>query len=101
MKKNEFVKRVTEIVRNYEDKNGDKMFDVTLKETDAYLNAIKEMISDCMAEGEEVTWPRFLKFSVGDVAARTARNPQTGEAISVSAKKKVKVKVLGDLKSAV
>ena len=101
MKKNEFVKRVTEIVRNYEDKNGDKMFDVTLKETDAYLNAIKEMISDCMADGEEVTWHRFLKFSVGDVAARTARNPQTGEAISVPAKKKVKVKVLGDLKSAV
>lgn len=101
MKKNEFVKMVTEIVRRYEDKNGEKMFDVTLKETEAYLNAIKSAVIDSLADGDEISWPGFVKFSVGDVAARTARNPQTGESISVPAKKKVKIKTLGELKAAV
>ena len=44
-----------------------------------------------MHADEEVMIPGFLKFSVGDQAARVARNPQTGDAIEVPAKKKVKV----------
>ena len=101
MKKNEFVKKVTEYVRNIENADGEKVYEVTLKETDAYLNAIKDVILDTLHDGEEVAWPGLVKFSVADVAARTARNPRTGEEIAVEAHKKVKIKALSDLKAAV
>ena len=101
MKKNEFVKKVTEYVRSIENAHGEQVFEVTLKETDAYLAAIKAAIIDELHDGGEVTWPGLAKFSVGDQAARTARNPRTGEVVNVPAKKKVKVKALGDLKSSV
>ena len=70
----------------------------TQKETDAYLAAIKGAIINAMADGDEVAIPGLVKFVVVDVPARTVRNPQTGEVIQVPAKKKVKVKVLGELK---
>ena len=101
MKKNDFVKKVTEYVRRIENADGEKVFEVTLKETDAYLSAIKAAIIDELHDGGEVTWPGFVKFSVGDQAAREARNPRTGETIKVPAKKKAKIKVLSDLKASV
>ena len=95
MKKTEFTKKVTELVRATEE------FEVTLRETDAYIKAITDVILDAMADGDEVLFPRIAKFSVADVPARKARNPRTGEPIDVPAKKKVKVKVLSDLKNSV
>lgn len=95
MKKNEFVRVVTEVVKA----NGE--FAVTQKETDVYIDAIKRAIVAAMGDGEEVSIPGLVKFSVVDQAARTARNPKTGELIEVPEKKKVKVKILGDLKSSV
>ena len=101
MKKNEFVKKVTEYVRSIENADGEKVYEVTLKETDAYLTAIKEAIIDELHNGGEISWPGLVKFSVADVAARTARNPRTGEEIAVEAHKKVKIMALSDLKAAV
>ena len=101
MRKNEFIKKVTEYVKSVKNEYGEQVFDVTLKETDAYLKAIKDAVIDSLADGEEVSWPGFVRFSVGDQAARTSRNPRTGELIDVPAKKKVKVKALGDLKASV
>lgn len=95
MKKIDFVKNVTAKVRDEE------KFAVTIKETEAYLNAFRDAVIEAMQADEEVMIPGFLKFSVGDQAARVARNPQTGDAIEVPAKKKVKVKILERLKSSV
>ena len=95
MKKNECVKIITEAVRGTEE------FAVTQKETEAYLVAIKDAVVAAMADGEDVIIPGLIKFSVGDVAARVGRNPKTGEAINIPAKKKVKAKVLGELKDSV
>lgn len=95
MKKNEFVKIITEAVRGTEE------FAVTQKETEAYLTAIKDAVVGAMANGDEVTIPGLVKFVVVDVPARVGRNPQTGEAINIPAKNKVKVKPLGELKNSV
>lgn len=101
MKRDEFIKDVTNRVRNVTDAYGDQMFDVTLKETNAYLHAIKESVIDQMKNGDELSWQGFLKFVVADTPARNSRNPQTGEMMVIPAKKKVKVKVLTDLKASV
>lgn len=98
MKKNEFVKIVTELVKGTEE--SDVRFAVTQKETEAYLSAMKDAVIDAMANYDEVSIPGLVKFVVVDVPAREGRNPQTGESISIPAKKKVKVKVLGELKNA-
>ena len=95
MKKTEFVKIVTDAVRE----TGE--FAVTQRETEAYLFAIKNAICAAMANGDDVLFPGLIKFSVGDVAARVGRNPQTGEAINIPAKKKVHAKILGELKESV
>lgn len=93
MKKNEFVKKITEEVK------ATGAFAVSQRETDAYLEALKHVVMEALAEGDEVSIQGFLKFTTADQAARVGRNPATGETIEIPEKKKVKVKILGDLKS--
>ena len=51
---------------------------------DAVLNAI----SDALAKGEEVRLTGFGNFRVTNTAARTGRNPRTGEQIQIAAGKR-------------
>ena len=95
MKKIDFVRAIAAQVKA----NGKA--DATQREVETYLDGIKSVIIEAMNSGEEIIYPGLIKFSVGDQAARKARNPITGEAIDVPAKKKVRVKVLGELKSSV
>ncbi len=62
------------------------------------VNAVIEVIVEALANGEEVAVPGFGAFKVIDRAARTARNPQTGEAIEIAASKAVAFKVSKTLK---
>ena len=55
--------------------------EVTRKDADAVLAALAETVGEVVAKGDEkVTIPGFLTFERTHRAARTARNPQTGEA---------------------
>jgi DNA-binding protein HU-beta len=47
------------------------------------LTAVIDVISDNVASGEKVSITGFGSFEKRERAARTARNPQTGEAIKV------------------
>jgi DNA-binding protein HU-beta len=49
-------------------------------------------ITDAMAAGDKVTLVGFGTFSVSERAAREGRNPQSGQTISIPAKKVVKFK---------
>jgi len=49
-------------------------------------------ISEALAKGEDVTLIGFGTFKVTEFAARTGRNPQTGKAMQIAAKKVVKFK---------
>lgn len=51
------------------------------------LDAITAQITLQLAAGEEVALIGFGTFKVSDRAARTGRNPQTGETIQISAAK--------------
>ena len=56
-------------------------------DVDRVIHATLEAIRDELAAGGEVNLIGFGKFSVKDRAARTGRNPRTGEEIQVSAYK--------------
>jgi len=53
------------------------------KALDATLNAVKSALK----KGQKVTLVGFGTFSVGKRKARTGRNPQTGAAIKIPARK--------------
>lgn len=65
------------------------------------LDAQAEVIKGELKSGGEVTLPGIGKLSVSERAARTARNPRTGEEIAVAAKKAPKFSAAKALKDAV
>jgi len=62
------------------------------------VEAAIETISDELASGGEVALAGFGKFSVSQRAARTGRNPSTGETIQIAASKAVKFSAASALK---
>lgn len=58
-------------------------------------------ITDALKEGDTVNVPGFGSFSIGERAARTGRNPQTGQEIKIPASKSVKFKAGKAVKDAV
>ena len=58
------------------------------KQAEAALGAFSDVVTEALLEGDKVQVPGFGIFEVRDVAARTARNPATGESIDVPATKK-------------
>ncbi len=65
------------------------------------VEAVLGGITTTLASGDSVSLVGFGTFSVADRAARTARNPRTGEAIQVAASKAPKFKPGKALKDAV
>lgn len=57
------------------------------------LDAFEATVTDAVASGDKVSLPGFLTFERGHRAARTGKNPQTGEALQISAANVAKVKV--------
>ncbi|MFO7570169.1 MAG: HU family DNA-binding protein [Smithellaceae bacterium] len=73
----------------------------TKKEADAAVNATFAAIQKAMKKGDSVTLVGFGTFSVTKRKARKGRNPQTGEAIKIAAKKVPVFKAGKGLKDAV
>lgn len=67
---------------------------------DKAVKAVFEAIKTEVAAGNKVDIAGFGSFQIADRAARTARNPQTGETVQVAAKKAVKFKVSKTFKDA-
>ena len=60
---------------------------MTKKEAAAAVDAVMGAIKGSLAKGEKVQLIGFGTFSVKKRKARTGRNPQTGKAIKIKAKK--------------
>lgn len=58
--------------------------------TSEQLDALLEIITKSLVKGDTVQLVGFGSFSTGSRAARTGRNPRTGEAIKIAAAKTVK-----------
>ena len=75
MNKNEFVAAIAE-------KSG-----LTKKDAEAALNAYTAVVTDALKAGDSVQLIGFGTFEVRERAARTGRNPHTGETIEIAAAK--------------
>ena len=65
------------------------------------LDGLFKAVSETVADGGKVSISGWIAFETVDTAARTGRNPQTGETIQIPAGKRVKVSVGSKLKAAV
>lgn len=65
------------------------------------LNAFIDVVTGALTEGDKVSIIGFGSFETSQRAARTGRNPQTGEAMNIPAAVVAKFKVGKKLKDAV
>jgi DNA-binding protein HU-beta len=65
------------------------------------VDGLTEIITDALSKGDTVSLIGFGNFSVGERAARTGRNPKTGEAMDIAASKAPKFSAGSKLKAAV
>ena len=65
------------------------------------LNAFTNVVTDALVNNDKVQLVGFGTFETGERAARTGRNPQTGEIINIPACKAPKFKAGKALKEAV
>lgn len=89
MTKKELVKAIAETMN------------VTQKDTAAMIDTLTDVVTAALMKGDAVKIPGLVTLEPQEVEARTARNPRTGESVSVDAHKKVKVKVSKTLKDKV
>ena len=75
MRKQELVKAVAEELGKSE------------SEASNAVNAVFSVIESNLSRGEDVTVSGFGSFKVVERSAREGRNPQTGEAMTIAAKK--------------
>ena len=75
--------------------------DLTKADSGRALDATISAITDSLKNGEPVTLIGFGTFEVRDRAARTGRNPRTGETIQIKASKNPAFKAGKALKEAV
>lgn len=80
MNKGDLIERVAEKV------------DLTKVEAKKAVDEVFDAISDSLAAGDDVQLIGFGTFSVSERAARTGRNPMTGEKIEIKAQKGIKFK---------
>ncbi|MFD1427285.1 DNA-binding protein HU-beta [Kroppenstedtia sanguinis] len=73
----------------------------TKKESANLVDAVLDSIAEALQKGEKVSLIGFGNFEVRERAARTGRNPQTGEPIEIGASKIPAFKPGKQLKEAV
>ena len=71
------------------------------KDAEAALNAFTGIVGNALKDGDKVQLVGFGTFDVSERAARTGRNPHTGEAIEIKASKSPKFKAGKALKDLV
>ena len=88
MKKDELVTKIAENT------------DLSKSDVNKVLASLTNVVAEALKVNDEVALPGLGKFQVKERAARTGRNPHTGETIKIAAAKVPSFKVAKPLKDA-
>jgi len=72
--------------------------DVGIREIKGFFDAFRRRLEK-MKVGSRIRLPGICNFEKIETKARKSRNPRTGESVDVPAKRKIRVKVSGNLKN--
>ena len=72
---------------------------VTKADAERTVAAFFDVVVKAAKKGEKIAWPGFGSFSTSKSAARTGRNPQTGEAVQIAASTRMKFTSSSTLKA--
>ena len=86
----------TELVSEVAEKAG-----LTKIDAERAVKALVDTVADCLKKGDSLTIVGFGTFSVSQRAARTGKNPRTGEKLEIAAATTPKFKPGKGLKDAV
>jgi DNA-binding protein HU-beta len=75
--------------------------DVDKKDVATVIDKLIDVVERAVSRGDKVTIPGFGAWSRTERAARTGRNPRTGEPVQIAASKGVKFSAGASFKSAV
>ena|ERR1700682_512331 len=64
-----------------------QQLDQSKQASERLLDAVFKTVTDALRQGEKVDLRGFGTFKIRETKARQARNPRTGEAVAVPAKK--------------
>jgi integration host factor beta subunit len=70
-------------------------------QVEATIDALMEAVAEGLSRGERIDLRGFGAFAVAESKARTGRNPQTGEAIQIAARRVPKFKAGKELRDRV
>ncbi len=73
----------------------------TKADADRHLSALLDVVTETMVKGDNIALVGFGTFEVRERAARTGRNPKTGEELKIAAAKVPSFKAGATLKAAV
>ncbi len=74
---------------------------VTKEEAKRMYNAVVEVVTDALKNGEDVVLPELGKFITKTTSERTAKNPITKEPMTIPSKKVIRFKVCKTIKDIV
>lgn len=74
--------------------------EVSKADAERTLGAFFDHITKATKKGDKISWPGFGAFSTTKRAARTGRNPQTGEPVKIAASTAMKFTPSATLKAA-
>ncbi len=73
----------------------------TKKDVEAVVSAMTSVVTDALVAGDKVYLVGLGTFETAERASRVGRNPQTGETMTIAARKAPKFKASKTLKDAV
>lgn len=73
----------------------------TKKDSESAVNAVIQCMTELLAKGDSLVLPGFASLSIKTRAARTGRNPATGEPLNIAESKAVGFKMGTKLKEAI
>ena len=73
---------------------------VSKTDAEKTIGAFFDEVLSSAKKGDKTAWPGFGSFSTSQSAARTGRNPQTGEPVKIAASTRMKFTASTTLKAA-
>lgn len=99
MVQKDLVKAVaSDVNAKYKEEGRDKITESVVADV---IKSFGQVTSKALSKGDQVPLAGFGTFKVSERAARTGRNPATGETINIPAKKVIKFVAAKSLKEAI